>query len=824
MSIPAATITERNDAPANTATTYQLGLHEVFQGRVGSAADSDWIRVSLTAGQTYVFSMWGTSGGLSDTVLTLRNSSGIGLASNDDASEYNRFSLVTYTPSATGTYYLQAAAYGAETGAYRLRVSTDEYTVDEVASQLIEFDWSEPWPLAFDAEAFSTLTVNLTALTAAGKQLARWALETWSMVTSIAFVETAAASAAIVFDDNQAGAFAGPSSYDPSTGEIIRSNVNVSASWLASYGTTIDSYSFTTYVHEIGHALGLGHPGLYDGAATYGESNHFRNDSTLMSVMSYFSPQVNPYYASEPGEAVTPMPADVVAMRQLYGTAAIHPGNTVWGAGSNVGGMLGRLFGHLFDGEPDDPEFYTGGPVYFTIADNGGIDLLDLSTVTGNVVIDMTPGSFVRMAHSQVPGFAIAPGTVIEHLRTGSGSDQIQGNDAANRIRSGGGDWDVTRGGGGNDTLIGGAGGDLLLGQEGDDLLFLDEIQVRHFAASSDRVYRLYLATLDRVPDVAGHMGWTTQIGLGDTTPLGAAAGFVASAEFQTVYGALGDAGFVSLMYQNVLGRTAAQAEIDAWLALMQNGQSRAQVALGFSDSQEFIRATQVEAQAWTQARSPAAWSDELFRLYGATLDRLPDMTGLTGWAERLAAGSATLASVASGFVGSIEFQNVYGALDNAGFVSLMYRNVLDRVAAQAEIDAWLARMAGGESRAQVVLGFSESAEFIRATSGSIIDWFRGFDTRSQVEGGEGSNLLAGGMGADWFVFSAQDGGNDRAVGFEAWDLVELRHFGYADAHEALTHFSQVGRDVLFQDDGVRVVFENTTLATFDTETVSVWS
>jgi hypothetical protein len=36
---------------------------------------------------------------------------------------------------------------------------------------------------------------------------------------------------------------------------------------------TIDSYSFQTYVHEIGHALGLGHGGPYNGSASYGLDN-----------------------------------------------------------------------------------------------------------------------------------------------------------------------------------------------------------------------------------------------------------------------------------------------------------------------------------------------------------------------------------------------------------------------------------------------------------------------------------------------------------------------------------------------------------------------
>ena len=51
-------------------------------GTINSAADEDWFRVSLTAGQSYIFDAHGVS--LSDTTLALRNSAGTQLAFNDD--------------------------------------------------------------------------------------------------------------------------------------------------------------------------------------------------------------------------------------------------------------------------------------------------------------------------------------------------------------------------------------------------------------------------------------------------------------------------------------------------------------------------------------------------------------------------------------------------------------------------------------------------------------------------------------------------------------------------------------------------------------------
>jgi hypothetical protein len=105
----------------------------------------------------------------------------------------------------------------------------------------------------------------------------------------------------------------------------------------------------------------------------------------------------------------------------------------------------------------------------------------------------------------------------------------------------------------------------------------------------------------------------------------------------------------------------------------------------------------------------------QVCRLYQAYFLRLPDADGIDHWRRSLAAG-LSLAAVSDGFAGSPEFIARYGALDDRGFVSLVYRNVLGREPDLGGLDHWARQLAAGASRGTVMTGFSESAEFVGRT------------------------------------------------------------------------------------------------------------
>jgi len=220
------TTDEVGDAAANTSTTASVEVGERFGGELSTFNDEDWIEINLEAGESYVFTVWGTNGltqGLEDPALTLYNSGGSQLAFNEDIffNFFNFHSQISYTATSTGSYYLGVSSTFGDSGDYIFQASTTEFSVQEVAAQISEIGWGIPTIIKHDENAGDTMTVNIANLTGDGQQLALWALESWSEILDIDFITTTSSGADILFDDNQAGAFAGPDSYNPNTGIIF---------------------------------------------------------------------------------------------------------------------------------------------------------------------------------------------------------------------------------------------------------------------------------------------------------------------------------------------------------------------------------------------------------------------------------------------------------------------------------------------------------------------------------------------------------------------------------------------------------------------------
>ncbi len=317
----------------------------------------------------------------------------------------------------------------------------------------------------FDPDARGPIKADIGGLTAQGQQLARWAMEAWESVADVEF-RVVSRGADLTFQDHRGGAHADPKAGPD--GLITEAAINVSSSWIDKYGSGVDSYTFRTYMHEIGHVLGLGHTGPYNGGADYRDAI-FANDSWQLSVMSYLGQDENPNIEASRASNVMPMPADLLAIRALWGAPKEHyaDGDTIWGIGSNIDNYLGEMFRGMADHAASDA--YDLQPISFYIEDHGGHDRIDFSHSGLHQTVDLRPG-----ATSSVLSFSnnmhTSKDTLIEDFFSGDGNDRIIGNAAGNEIRGGGRD-DLIRGLAGKDSLHGDDGSDRLVGGGGGDEL-----------------------------------------------------------------------------------------------------------------------------------------------------------------------------------------------------------------------------------------------------------------------------------------------------------------------------------------------------------------
>ena len=453
-----ATIAENNgDAGSDTTTQYAISLGDVFQGTLDPAGDHDWIQIELTSGTIYNITLTGDVW----TSFIIYNSERKFVYRSSSKGPEN----LIIDPAVSGTYYISVNnAYKDYSGNYEISVEENTIpvgTYDEIVNYLTDgyWEWSKGRAVrkAFNVDPGGVLTVNITGLTEAGQQYARWALDAWTYVSGINFEFVDHDEVDISFDDK----YDSNSAFSPG----FRAHVNVEAGSRDVTATLDDGLTLPIFIHEIGHALGLGHPGPYGGTGvSYGVDNLFLIDSKGATVMSYFLTNENTYVLYSSGfssHPVTPMIADIIAIHELYGAPTdINAGDTVYGYQSNAGSYLDSIF-ELLEGGPRNDT------LGLTLYDSGGNDTLDLRNDTADQRVDLNPEG-TSTIYGRLVYLVIARNTLIENFIAGSGNDLVVGNVAGNILKGGDGN-DVLQGNDGDDVLEGGAGADRLEGGSGLD-------------------------------------------------------------------------------------------------------------------------------------------------------------------------------------------------------------------------------------------------------------------------------------------------------------------------------------------------------------------
>ena len=113
--------------------------------------------------------------------------------------------------------------------------------------------------------------------------------------------------------------------------------------------------------------------------------------------------------------------------------------------------------------------------------------------------------------------------------------------------------------------------------------------QVTGLNTDSGRMFRLYNASFNRLPDSDGLEYWINQFSSGANSIRVVASSFLGSAEFAERYGSnVTDEKYVTTLYQNVLGRAPDTSGLNYWLGQLSSGaETRYEALLGFAESAE---------------------------------------------------------------------------------------------------------------------------------------------------------------------------------------------------------------------------------------------
>lgn len=403
------------------------------------------------------------------------------------------YDLLTYHSRGHGLNVNNKPSYGVNEAGKQIARSEQTWNGTHVTGEPATVTYSFPaW--IYDQKnlnpMFGEQDTGLSQFTLEQQQQAKLSLQSWADVANIKFVEVSADTPAnITFGNYQGDGQAYAIKPQTDAGNDYRGHNTDGQSWFninydfadtrdgvyANLHPALGNYGRLSITHEIGHTLGLDHPGNYNaghGNPTYANVT-YAEDTRQFSLMSYWS-ESNTGGDNGGQYSAAPLIDDIAALQYLYRpNMSTRADDTVYGFNSNT-----------------DRDFYTATSssqkLIFSVWDGGGNDTLDFSGYSQNQRINLNSESF-----SDVGGLkgnvSIAAGVIIENAIGGAGNDVIVGNGADNVIKGGNGN-DVIYGGHGQDQLWGGNGNDTFVFFELEDSPYKSPDKIWDFATGKDKI------------------------------------------------------------------------------------------------------------------------------------------------------------------------------------------------------------------------------------------------------------------------------------------------------------------------------------------------